>query len=119
MKPIILFAQWIIIFLIVSETWIVFKHMRKRMHHYLFLNCFAMLLCSVGSLLMLFVETEESGKPVIGRGEIRSGLLEQSNTSFKDNMAHYQLAKVQMELVNALIKTNKDLLQSAMEMATQ
>ena len=60
MKQIILFAQWIIIFLILSETWIVFRNMRKRMHHYLFLNCFAMLLCSVGSLLMLFVETEEA-----------------------------------------------------------
>lgn len=67
----------------------------------------------------MFVETEDSGKPVIGRGEIRSGLLEQSNTSFKDNIADYQMAKVQMELVNALIKTNKELLQSAMEMATQ
>lgn len=66
-----------------------------------------------------YVETSESGKPVVGRGEIRSGLLEQSNTGFKDNMANYQMAKVQMELVNALIKTNKDLLQSAMEMATQ
>ena len=66
-----------------------------------------------------FVETEASGKPVVGKGEIRSGLLEQSNVSFKDNTAAYQQAKVQMELVNALIKTNKDLLQSAMEMATQ
>ena len=66
-----------------------------------------------------FVETEESGKPVVGRGEIRSGLLEQANTDFKNNAADYQIAKVQMELVNALIKTNKDLLQSAMEMATQ
>ncbi len=67
----------------------------------------------------VFVETDDSGKPVIGRGEIRSGLLEQSNIDFKNNMADYQMAKVQMELVNALIKTNKDLLQSAMEMATQ
>jgi flagellar hook protein FlgE len=67
----------------------------------------------------LFVETPESGKPLVGRGEIRSGLLEQSNVGFKDNIANYQMAKVQMELVNALIKTNKDLLQSAMEMATQ
>ena len=67
----------------------------------------------------LFVETPESGKPVIGRGEIRSGLLEQSNTDFKANIADYQQAKVQMELVKSLIKTNKDLLQSAMEMATQ
>jgi flagellar hook protein FlgE len=66
----------------------------------------------------LFVETEDSGKPVVGKGEIRSGLLEQSNISFKDNAAAYQQAKVQMELVKALIKTNKDLLQSAMEMAT-
>ena len=67
----------------------------------------------------LFIETEESGKPVVGRGEIRSGLIEQSNTDFKANMSDYQMAKVQMELVKALIKTNKDLLQSAMEMATQ
>ena len=67
----------------------------------------------------LFVETEESGKPVIGRGEIRSGLLEQSNIDFKNNAADYQMAKVQMELVNALIKSNKELLQSAMEIATQ
>ena len=67
----------------------------------------------------LFVETADSGKPVVGCGEIRSGLLEQSNIDFKNNMADYQMAKVQMELVNALIKTNKDLLQSAMELATQ
>ncbi len=67
----------------------------------------------------VFVETPESGKPVVGRGEIRSGLLEQANTDFKNNIADYQQAKVQMELVNALIKSNKDLLQSAMEMATQ
>lgn len=66
----------------------------------------------------MFVETEDSGKPVIGRGEIRSGLLEQSNIDFKNNSADYQQAKVQMELVKALIKTNKELLQSAMEMAT-
>ena len=66
----------------------------------------------------MFVETEDSGKPIVGRGEIRSGLLEQSNTSFKDNMANYQMAKIQMELVNKLIETNKQLLQSAMEMAT-
>ncbi|MCQ2738935.1 MAG: hypothetical protein MJ237_01765 [bacterium] len=67
----------------------------------------------------LFVETQDSGKPVIGRGEIRSGLLEQSNISFDENSAAYQQAKVQMELVNALIKSNKELLQSAIEIATQ
>ena len=67
----------------------------------------------------LFIETSDSGKPVVGRGEIRSGLLEQSNISFKDNTTAYQQAKVQMELVKALIESNKKLLQSAIEMATQ
>ena len=66
----------------------------------------------------LFIETEESGKPVVGKGEIRSGLLEQSNISFKDNVAHYQMAKTQMEIVNKLIKTNKDLLQATMELTS-
>lgn len=67
----------------------------------------------------VFVETADSGKPVVGRGEIRSGLLEQSNISFKDNTAAYQQAKTQMELIKALIDSNKKLLQSAIEMATQ
>ncbi len=65
-----------------------------------------------------FVETEESGKPVLGKGLIRSGLLEQSNTSFKDNMSAYQQAKMQMELVNALIKSNKELLEEAMRLVS-
>ena len=65
-----------------------------------------------------FVETEESGKPVIGKGSIRSGLLEQSNTDFKGNMSHYQQAKMQMELVNALIKSNKELLEEAMRLVS-
>ncbi len=65
-----------------------------------------------------FVETEESGKPVIGTGQIRSGLIEQSNTSFKDNMSNYQQAKMQMELVNALIKSNKELLEEAMRLVS-
>lgn len=66
----------------------------------------------------LFVETSESGKPVVGCGEIRSGLLEQSNVDLKANMSDYQQAKVQMELVKSLIKTNKELLQSTLELAT-
>ena len=65
-----------------------------------------------------YVETADSGKPVIGRGEIRSGLLEMSNIDFKANIADYQQAKVQMELVNALIKSNKELLENAMQLVT-
>ena len=65
-----------------------------------------------------FLETEESGKPVLGCGEIRSGLLELSNAAFKDNISYYQMAKVQMEVVNKLISSNKDLLQQAMQLVS-
>lgn len=54
-----------------------------------------------------FLETEESGKPVLGCGEIRSGLLELSNADFKANISYYQMAKMQMEVVNKLISSNK------------
>ena len=58
MKLAFTIIQWINILLIVSETSVVFRNMKKRVHYYLFLNCIAMFICSMGSLLMLFVETE-------------------------------------------------------------
>lgn len=63
-----------------------------------------------------FIETEESGKPVLGYGEIRSGLLELSNADFKANISYYQMAKLQMEITNKLISTNKELLQEALRL---
>ena len=63
-----------------------------------------------------YVETRESGKPVIGTAEIRGGLMEQSNVDFKANISYYQQAKMQMEMVNKLISTNKQILQSALEL---
>jgi len=63
-----------------------------------------------------FIQTEDSGTPVIGRGEIRSGLVEMSNVDFKANLAYYQQAKMQIELANKLITTNKQLLQQAIEL---
>ncbi len=65
-----------------------------------------------------FLETEESGKPLLGCGEIRSGLIELSNADFKGNISYYQMAKLQMEVVNKLISSNKDLLQQAMQMVS-
>ncbi len=65
-----------------------------------------------------YIETEESGKPLLGVGEIRSGLLELSNSDLKVNISYYTMAKVQMDIVNQLIKSNKDLLQQAMQMAS-
>lgn len=66
----------------------------------------------------MFLETEESGKPVLGCGEIRSGLLELSNADFKGNISYYKMAKLQMEVVNKLISSNKELLQQAMQMVS-
>lgn len=63
-----------------------------------------------------YIETNESGSPVAGRGEIRSGLLEMSNVDFKGNIAYFQQAKVQMELSNKLISSNKQLLEEALKL---
>lgn len=63
-----------------------------------------------------FLETEESGKPLIGVGEIRSGLLEMSNADFKANISYYQMAKVQMDVSNKLISSQKELLQEALRL---
>lgn len=63
-----------------------------------------------------FIETEDSGRPVLGKGEIRSGLLELSNIDFKGNIAAFQQAKLQMELSNKLIQSNKQLLEEALKL---
>lgn len=60
MKQAIMIPQWITFFLTVVELWVVFKKMKKRAHYYLFVNCIALILYSVGSLLMFFVSTEEA-----------------------------------------------------------
>lgn len=63
-----------------------------------------------------FIQTEDSGSPVMGNGEVRSGLLEMSNVDFKGNIAYFQQAKVQLELTNKLISTNKQLLEEALKL---
>lgn len=63
-----------------------------------------------------YIETEESGSPVMGNGEIRSGLLELSNVDFKGNISYYQQAKVQLELSNKIISSNKQLLEEALKL---
>lgn len=63
-----------------------------------------------------FVETAQSGRPVVGKAEITSGMLELSNIDFKANATYYQEAKMQMELSNKLISSYKQLLQNAMQL---
>ena len=61
-----------------------------------------------------FIETDNSGKPVFGRADVRGGLLEQSNVDLKANISYYQQAKVQIDLSSKIISTNKQLLESAL-----
>ena len=63
-----------------------------------------------------FMETEESGKPLLGCGSIRSGLLEMSNADFKGNISYFQMAKLQLEISNKLISSNKELLEEALRL---
>lgn len=63
-----------------------------------------------------FVENKESGKPILGKGEIRSGLIEMANTDFRDQIAYLQQAKLQLEMTNKLIQTNKSLLDEALRL---
>ena len=63
-----------------------------------------------------FIETAESGRPLLGSGEIRAGLLELSNADFKTNISYFQMAKMQLDVVNKLVSTNKELLQNAIQL---
>ena len=60
MHTFILTVQWLIIFLILGEGFIVFENMKNRTHYYLYMNCVAMLLSATGYLLMLFSKSEEA-----------------------------------------------------------
>jgi len=63
-----------------------------------------------------FIETHESGHAVIGRGEVRGGLIEQSNTDFTANVSYFQQAKLQMEVSNKMVSTYKKLLEDAVNL---
>ncbi len=62
----------------------------------------------------VFIETEDSGKAVFGRANVRGGLLEQSNVDLKANISSFQQAKVQIDMANKIISTNKQLLEQAL-----
>lgn len=63
-----------------------------------------------------YIETEDSGKPVVGRGEVRGGLIELSNVDFDANSTYYKQAQLQVDITNQIIKSYKELLQNVIEM---
>lgn len=63
-----------------------------------------------------YIESKASGKPIAGSGEVRSGLIEMSNADLRANIYYLQQAKLQLEMTNKLISTNKQLLEEAMRL---
>ena len=63
-----------------------------------------------------YLETAYSGKPVMGRGEIRSGYLELSNVDAKANTTYWKEAKTQLDISSKVMKSYSDLLKTAMDL---
>ena len=63
-----------------------------------------------------YLETAYSGSPVIGKGEVRSGLLELSNIDFKANAVYWQQAKNLSNIANKIMETRKNLIDSAIKL---
>lgn len=61
-----------------------------------------------------YAESDKSGKPVAGKGDIRKGLIEMSNADLKASIALLQQAKLQIDVSNKIVTQNKQLLQDAL-----
>lgn len=66
-----------------------------------------------------FIETPESGRAIVGRGEVRGGLLELSNVDFSNNKTYFQEATLQLEMANQIVKTHKSLLSNAIQLMSE
>jgi flagellar hook protein FlgE len=64
--------------------------------------------------MLEFLPSEMSGEPIEGTGEIRSGLVELSNVSLKDQVDNLQQAKNLMSISTKMIQQNKALLEEAL-----
>lgn len=63
-----------------------------------------------------FSKNTNSGEPVASNAETRSGLLEKSNVDFRENIHLLQQAKLQLQVTNKIISTNKTLLEEALRL---
>ncbi|MEB3246142.1 MAG: flagellar hook-basal body complex protein [Vampirovibrionales bacterium] len=63
-----------------------------------------------------YVATAQSGEAAQGTGEIRSGLLEQSNIDLDEQVGMVRQAKLQLDVTNKIISTNKSLLEEALRL---
>ncbi|MEB3206327.1 MAG: flagellar hook-basal body complex protein [Vampirovibrionales bacterium] len=63
-----------------------------------------------------YVATDNSGPAAQGTGEIRSGLLESSNVDTDEQVSQLRQAKMQLDVTNKVISTNKSLLEEALRL---
>ena len=57
-----------------------------------------------------YMESDLSGKPVMGRGDVRAGLIELSNSSLRDSVVALNQAKLQIQMSQKVITNTKQLL---------
>lgn len=63
-----------------------------------------------------YVPTERSGEPQEGSGEIMSGMLEKSNVGLRETVNYLAQAKLQLDVTQKLINTNKQLIQESLRL---
>ncbi|MCA9789075.1 MAG: flagellar hook basal-body protein [Cyanobacteria bacterium HKST-UBA06] len=63
-----------------------------------------------------YLPNNDSGMPVEGSGEVRSGVIEKSNVYLREQVNYLQFAKLQIEVAQKLINTNKQLLQESVRL---
>lgn len=66
-----------------------------------------------------FIETEESGKAVIGDAQVRGKVVEQSNVDFDMDMVWYQQAQFQLSIADIMTKQHRQLLEQVMGLIGQ
>ncbi len=66
-----------------------------------------------------FIETEDSGKAVIGKAEVRGKNIEQSNVDFDAATMWYQQAQFQLSVVDLVAKQYRGLLEQVMGLLGQ
>lgn len=64
----------------------------------------------------MFIPSELSGEPIEGTGEVRSGFIETSNVSIREQVSYIQQAKLQLDVTAKLISTNKTLLEESLRL---
>ena len=66
-----------------------------------------------------YIETEDSGKAIVGKAQIRGKALEQSNVDYTAATIWYQQAQFQLSIADMITKSNRQLLQEVMGLIGQ